>query len=362
MTILNRPLIKNLTLLFVSLLVSVLLAELVVRKAGWKPMFTSQSFRFFEYHPVLGWAHKPGQESEFSDKHFRTSVRINQKGLRGLERGYERTNEKKRILVLGDSLAWGHGVEEANRFSEVLETLLPVEVINAGVAGYSTDQELLWLKDEGINYDIDLVIVVFCGNDERANHRQLVYESYYKPYFTLNGDAITLNNVPVPKHIAHKEPNLGRSLVMSARVHSSLVNLVWRHLFENAHVSVSSGNSQDAMSPTSTSQRPFELTIRLLREMRTVAQSRGAKFMIVSSSAWWDNRPEKPYPRFIDTLRQGGFLVLDLESIDGYDDTTMQIPNDRHWNAEGHGFVARETKTFIEMQQLIRAQVNSVPR
>ena len=42
-------------------------------------------------------------------------------------------------------------------------------MINAGVSGYSTDQELLWYRNEGIKYETDLVILVIAGNDVGDN-------------------------------------------------------------------------------------------------------------------------------------------------------------------------------------------------
>jgi hypothetical protein len=114
---------------------------IALRLSGWSPMYVSpERERFWIYDSLLGWAHQPGQENLFTTKQFHTNVRINREGLRDREHSYERTNNTRRILVIGDSFAWGYGVEEDQRFSQLLETSLGVEVINAGVSGYSTDQ------------------------------------------------------------------------------------------------------------------------------------------------------------------------------------------------------------------------------
>jgi hypothetical protein len=52
-------------------------------------------------------------------------------------------------------------------------------------------------------------------------------------------------------------------------------------------------------------------------------------------------------------LQNEGFLVLDVESMPGFDPNTMLIPNDGHWNQSGHEFVADQIKDFIESNQLI---------
>ena len=72
-------------------------------------------------------------------------------------------------------------------------------MINAGVSGYSTDQELLWYKNEGIKYETDLVILVIAGNDVGDNDRQLVNTIYYKPKFVIEEGQLVLTGYPVPK-------------------------------------------------------------------------------------------------------------------------------------------------------------------
>src|SRR5215216_2242415 len=167
---------------------------------GLNPLYVSpERDHFWKYDSLLGWAHQPGQEGILETPQFRTVVRINESGLRDPEHSYERQNDIERILVLGDSFAWGYGVEEPERFSQLLEKSLGVEVINAGVSGYSTDQELLWYKNEGIKYETDLVILVLAGNDVGDNDQQLVNTIYYKPRFVLEEDQLVLQGYPVPK-------------------------------------------------------------------------------------------------------------------------------------------------------------------
>ena len=156
MNINSRGLLINLSLLILSGLSALLFTEAALRLMGHKPLYVSpERDRFWKYDSLLGWVHEPGQEGIFETEKFRTAVRINDKGLRDRAHTYERQNDTKRILVLGDSFAWGYGIEESERFSQLLEKSLGLEVINAGVSGYSTDQELLWYENEGIKYETD---------------------------------------------------------------------------------------------------------------------------------------------------------------------------------------------------------------
>jgi len=46
-------------------------------------------------------------------------------------------------------------------------------------------------------------------------------------------------------------------------------------------------------------------------------------------------------------------LVLDVESIPGFDPEVMIIPDDGHWNQSGHEFVAEKIKALIKTRQLL---------
>lgn len=348
----RRSVLINLSLIIISTLVTLSLSEIALRLMGFKPMYVSpERDQFWKYDSMLGWAHQPSQEGMFDSPEFRTSVRINDKGLRDHSHSYERQNDVKRILVLGDSFTWGYGVEESERFSQQLEKSLGVDVINAGVSGYSTDQELLWYKNEGIKYETDLVIVQLSGNDVSDNTRQLVSTIYYKPEFVLEGDQLVSIGYPVPK----TSPR-GR-FVYSLSQRSALAYFLIQRYFDLLSLhNKSKDNSSQINTPVSDVQaekEDFKLTIALLDQIKKLAESRKAKFMIVATDRWWDSPPGETYTDFIDTLQTEGFLVLDVESMPGFDSQTMLIPNDGHWNQAGHKFVAEQIQAFIEAHQLL---------
>jgi lysophospholipase L1-like esterase len=103
--------------------------------------------------------------------------RINAQGLRADRAfAYAKPPGVLRILSLGDSFTAGYEVEVEETFSSVLERELrrrgyPVEVLNAGVSGYSTAEAVLYLERELLRYEPDLVLVSFCGNDLVDNTR-----------------------------------------------------------------------------------------------------------------------------------------------------------------------------------------------
>ena len=120
-----RGILINLSLIIISTLFALFLSEIALRLMGLNPLYVSpERDRFWKYDSLLGWAHEPGQEGIFETPQFRTVVRINENGLRDRPHSYERQNDIERILVLGNSFAWGYGVEESERFSQLLEKSL----------------------------------------------------------------------------------------------------------------------------------------------------------------------------------------------------------------------------------------------
>ncbi len=120
---------------------------------------------FWEPNRWVGWTHTPdargwAQQCLRGKIEWRVYTRINGHGLRDRDIPYER-QRKFRILVLGDSFTEGMQVEQDETFPKLLEQRLGngVEVLNAGVAAYGTDSELLFWEREGWKYRPDLVLL-----------------------------------------------------------------------------------------------------------------------------------------------------------------------------------------------------------
>ncbi|MCH7564719.1 MAG: SGNH/GDSL hydrolase family protein [Gemmatimonadetes bacterium] len=101
----------------------------------------------------------------------------NQQGLRARE-AYRIPREAgtHRVLVIGDSFTFGIGVNDDETFSALLQGMLEqscptmeVEVINAGVGGWSTSHELEFLERFGLSFEADVVVLGFFGNDLDGN-------------------------------------------------------------------------------------------------------------------------------------------------------------------------------------------------
>jgi len=98
-------------------------------------------------------------------------VRTNSFGFRNREIAQIPAADTFRILCLGDSLTFGAGVAEEETYPRQLESRLNanaplrVEVINTGVPGYDTWQEVAFFRRQGLEFHPNLVVLGFYGND-----------------------------------------------------------------------------------------------------------------------------------------------------------------------------------------------------
>ena len=101
-------------------------------------------------------------------------VEIDRHGFRN-DQDYAVGTGGLRVLNLGDSTTFGVSVEPGANYSKQLAVLLQqwrpdqYEVINAGVAGYSTYQGLRYFQGKGLAFKPDLIIVSFGYNDSIAH-------------------------------------------------------------------------------------------------------------------------------------------------------------------------------------------------
>jgi len=104
-------------------------------------------------------------------------VRVNSLGFRD-SREYDLAKKPNtfRVLVLGDSVTFGHGSVYEHTYPYLLEQRLKAwrpgidwQVWNAAVPGYNTSQELAHLLEVGPRFRPDLVVVGFYENDLTDN-------------------------------------------------------------------------------------------------------------------------------------------------------------------------------------------------
>ncbi len=200
---------KKLAVMAAAFLVAALLAELVVT------LVLGEQVKFPRRVVGADWGlrfNQPNATYRHRSPDVEIWFRINGQGMRAdRDFTYEKPPGKLRVVSLGDSFTVGYEVEAESTFSSVVERELiarghDVEVLNAGVSGFSTAEEYLYLERELLKYDPDLVLVSFYTNDLADNLRTNLFRldrqsgqlvPHDERYVPLGGVANFLNTNPV---------------------------------------------------------------------------------------------------------------------------------------------------------------------
>lgn len=141
----------------------------------------------------LGWSKTPGKTVSRGTAEFDVTFEINELGLRDESMAsIRKPGGTLRVLMLGDSFVLGYTVDRKDLFVDHLERWWNeegrrVEVLNAGTEGYSTDQEVLWFLDHGVDYEPDLVCIFPYENDIYWAGETAYHGNRAKPRFAPDG-------------------------------------------------------------------------------------------------------------------------------------------------------------------------------
>ncbi len=177
-----------------SILLAFVLLELFARLfVGVETLPEIKSMRL---DPVLGWRWTPNYQGTYIYRGYSHQLTISRQGLRNEMVTIPKPPGQQRIIAVGDSITAGWGVEQEDTFVKRLQESLGIEVVNAGVGDYGTEQELLWLKRNGLELEPDLVILGVYLNDSRPfptspkwvtvlNNMLLNRSAFYTYYYQL---------------------------------------------------------------------------------------------------------------------------------------------------------------------------------
>jgi len=163
--------LKNVALFLASCFFSLFIFEVALRMYGfhYDPLQPFRGQREMILHPssrpILKYELTPGASADVWGEH----VAINSHGFRGPE-PKAASSSRYRILILGDSIVFGYRLSYEATFIYKLQRLLDsagnnFEVLNFGVSGYDTLQEVALLYHRGLSFQPDLVVLNYCLND-----------------------------------------------------------------------------------------------------------------------------------------------------------------------------------------------------
>ncbi|MEG5055349.1 MULTISPECIES: SGNH/GDSL hydrolase family protein [unclassified Microcoleus] len=376
----------NLGLTLGGLLMGVVIGEIGLRVAkveGYPKIgdfADSAPTRFHTSDPNLGWKLKPDVSGEWNGEGG-SFVQVNSEGLRDREHTKAKPPNTLRVAVLGDSFTEAIHVPVEQTFWSKLERKLGnceavkgrknVEVINFGVQGYGTAQELIMLRKKVWDYNPDIVILAFfIGNDVINNSPKLEYDRY-RPFFAYDSsgklvpDMSFRNLPPIDRNeravsFVDRMPNW---LVNNSRILQVIKKVDLERKKRELSEDFTTLSTQNFKEPQNAAwQEAWRVTEGLIVTMRNEVVQKNADFLVVTIGDPMQVRPEAlvrkefmtknniqdlfyPDRRLKKLGAREGFRVLNLsEQIQGYTDKYQvcahgfenSVPCGGHWNELGH--------------------------
>jgi SGNH hydrolase-like domain, acetyltransferase AlgX len=356
------PLWRRVTLALVSLAVALLSVELVL--AHFLPQQTVEhvlSQRAGMYRESSSFLTEliPGFVGREREREFDVEIRLNSEGFRQPDFA-PADRALAKIVAIGDSFTFGHGVEGEDAYPRVLERLLDarlpagVQVVNAGVPGRWVDEYYLELRERSLRLDPNLVVVgLFVGNDiDGEDARTHVWKEVDEKGRPLKIDE---NDARIEEGYRVERVRKARWTLPVIR-DSHLAQLVFdaaravRDEIEPPRLKEAAVFAPDYSPETQTALARVE---DLLLAMRDLSASHGARLLIVLIPLREQIYPErrrgqedldwdKPQRILGEFLERSGIDWLDLRPAltAATSGAPLYFETDSHWTPRGHAVAA----------------------
>lgn len=338
------------------------------RPPAGRGMPSQERYWCYRYDPVTGYTGLPDVRWLAP---WGKTVTQNARGERGPDVPLAR-GTAPRVVLLGDSQAWGFGVGDEEtlgaRLAESLDAAgrAGVEVVNLGTSGFGIDQSVLAWLVRGREYAPDVVVFTFFAKNDLEETASVRTHGVAKPVFVRREGSLCLANVPVPRAEGWPDVDLGSQAVRAitsccGRTSGALAgrtNLVrflhtraglhdWRAEYEAGIERVRSlfpcVLGEDDGSPRG-GDVGRELLATLARSLEP--RARLVVLAIPTPEELGAGRPSDAYEGFLGGLRDDGIAVVDpFEALRAAHAGGRAIghatPEDDHLSAEGTAIAAR---------------------
>lgn len=349
-----RNFVLNATLFILSVVVAGGIGELYFR------LFDPQAIipRYVEAGPY-GIRKNIGDVSgEMIVPEYRHRFTTNSQGFRGSK---EYTLQKPagtfRVITLGDSVTLGHGVADDETFSAVLERTLgeviPTEVINMGVSGFGTAEELLQLRHVGLRYQPDLVILAYFPNDPYNN-------MVSKLYAVAGGKLRRLEQAFVPAIFIrdHLYTIPGYSFLCQ---HSHVVNFIRNRASGFFIHRLAQDNQISSQTSRTITAAEAELTTLLLQELMADLKQRRIPLIVLNIPLIREGEMIGNLPLENLQFEPPDSYLFDVgeEIYDGQSFSVLSYEKDSHPRPHAHRLIGEKLSVLIKSDILRRSFTQS---
>jgi hypothetical protein len=200
-------------LIVLGLLSACALIELSVRIATHSLLYwgSRESEEYFVTDPLVGRRPKDGVSLRHPKGY---TITIGEHGTRS-NGSNAQVPPRPLTLAVGDSFAFGDGVDDQDSWPAVLERLTGQRVVNGAVPGFGLDQAVLRAEQLAALYDPALLVVSFIPHDV-LRCEMAYWSGHPKPYFDLDASGLVLRAAPVapPRRFAALKGLLAKSMTL----------------------------------------------------------------------------------------------------------------------------------------------------
>ncbi len=308
---------------------------------------------FTRYDAILGWDGVPGVRAPL----LHETVTLNARGERGPDVAFERAAGTRRVLVLGDSQAWGLGVADHETIAARLQAELSSEgaswqALNLGVSGYGTDQAYLKYLVHGASYEPDVVVWVVFKNDLEENVSTRAW-GVEKPRFVFDDEGrLCLDNLPPRKAPGWPEDTLAAQAGIDPAWSET-----WRFLRARRWRALRTPRPDPGLLARVRADVPCVATsgtadgarvmLALLLRLEERLRARGACLRVAFVPRPIECRKPRQATYYVDVqaeAQRAGLVTLDLRHtalIAGLDAQALFLKGDSHLSAAGNALAAR---------------------
>jgi lysophospholipase L1-like esterase len=353
--------LANFSLLLGSTLFSLVVAEVAIRLTlGASIVLFPRYFAAADYDGVTLRRLIPNSTFWHTSIDGKWEFRTNAQGFRDDEDyKYEKPAGQRRILVLGDSHTQGYEVHQSATFAKVLERRLRQEgldaqVLNTGISGFGTAEELMFLEHEGMKFHPDVVVLAFFEND--------FDDSVKSDLYTLKDGNLVVNktrHTPGVEAIALMNSVPGAAwLSQNSYLFSLLVNNLW----ETAKKALSVATQERliteyAIRISEVAKYERELVVALIERMKAVTGNVPLVIVEIPSFdpngriAWLPSIPEDLIPAISSVCD----VYLPASSyLAGAEKGTVHVPHGhRHISEQTHARIAEVLDRVMSERNLL---------
>ena len=303
----------------------------------WEPGYLVRARGLHVYSRLYGWAGRPRAAAPMGEG----LATLNARGFRGRELPARRGGDRTRLVVLGDSVAFGYGVSDEQAFPRLIDVHdNPIDVANLGVQGYGPGQELLVLRREGLRQDPDVVLLAFCLRNDFVDAVLPValYDGVTpRPVFRLDGARLVLDDSPVRRRA------IGRAAGWLGD-HSQLFNRAVALLPAPSRAEPEHDWRYRKQLAMRDADGALRLSIALVLEMDRFCRERGIRFLVATFPNGLSYEMESGLAAaFADALAAAGVPTIDMaERFRASGATAQDLALDRtgHLSVRGHALAA----------------------